>query len=61
MSDEKTQDPWRCTSAQGEYYFDHFMKFASKPADVIEGLGVLHNFAKFSLRVRFRVNFPKSP
>ena len=30
-------DPWRCSSIQAEYYFDYFMKFAAKPADIVNG------------------------
>ena len=36
-------DPWRCSSIQAEYYFDYFMKFAAKPADIVNGKQSIKN------------------
>ena len=36
-------DPWRCSSVQAEYYFDFFMKFASKPADIVNGAATIRD------------------
>ena len=39
-SNNDPSDPWRCSCVQAEYYFDFFMKFASKPADIVNGNNV---------------------